>query len=163
MISTGLIQDICTCRLDTEAKGSTRFEIFVIPRSNYLSCKFSISQCITDTQFQSFQREAEKLERQKLLADKMTKAVSHYHTAQLRWRGMAPWKKFVEGMKASYLEANRLREKALIREVWSRWQRMVEERERERTAIAAAHHHRALLKKGLMAWVKVRTIIYSSP
>ena len=75
---------------------------------------------------------------------------------------MAPWKKFVEGMKASYLEADRLREKALTREVWSRWQRIVEEKERERTAIATAHHHRALLKKGLMAWVKVRAIIYST-
>lgn len=102
------------------------------------------------------------MERQKLLADKITKAISHYHTAQLRWRGMAPWKKFVEGMKASYLEADRLREKALTREVWSRWQRMVEERERERVAIATAHHHKALLKKGLVAWVKVR-IQYSSP
>ena len=94
----------------------------------------------------------------------MTKAVSHYHTAQLRWRGMAPWKKFVEGMKASYLEADGLREKALTREVLSRWQRMVEERERERAAIATAHHHKALLKKGLAGWVKVRTmcVLYSS-
>ena len=28
--------------------------------------------------------------------------------------------------------------------------------------IAIAHHHRALLKKGLVAWVKIRTIIYST-
>ena len=68
----------------------------------------------------------------------------------------------MEIMKASYLEADRLREKALTREMWARWQRMVEERERERMAIATAHHHRALLKKGLMAWLKVRTIIYST-
>ena len=75
---------------------------------------------------------------------------------------MAPWKKFMKGMKASYLEADRLREKTLTREVWARWRRIVEERERERTAIVTAHHHKALLKKGLVAWVKVRTIIYSS-
>jgi hypothetical protein len=67
-------------------------------------------------------------------------------------------------MKASYLEAYRLREKALTREVWSRWRRMVQEREGERVAIATAHHHKALLKKGLAAWVKVRTmhILYST-
>ena len=69
---------------------------------------------------------------------------------------MAPWKKFVEEMKASYLKAERLRERALAREVWSRWCRTVVERETEREAIATAHYHKALLKRSLAAWVKVR-------
>ena len=85
----------------------------------------------------------------------MTKASTHYQTAQLRWRGVAPWKKFVEEMKAGYLEADRRRERALTREVWSIWRRIVVEREREREAIATAHHHKALLKRSLAAWVKV--------
>ena len=96
------------------------------------------------------------MERQRLLTEKMAKAATHYQTAQLRWRGMAPWKKFVEEMKASYLKAEWLREKALTREVWSRWHRIVVERETEREAVATAHYHKSLLKRSLAAWVKVR-------
>ena len=99
----------------------------------------------------------EKLERQRQLAEKMSKAATHYQTAQLRWRGLVPWRKLVEAMKASYVEANRLREKTLTREVWSRWWRIVVEREREREAIATTHYHKALLKRSLAVWVKVRT------
>ena len=98
------------------------------------------------------------MERQRQLAEKMSKAITHYHTAQLRWRGLAPWRKFVEAMKAGYLEADRLREKVLIREVWSTWWRIVVKREREREAIATAHYHKALLRRNLAAWVKVGTM-----
>ena len=106
----------------------------------------------------SLQRELEKLERQRQLAEKMSKAIAHYQKAQLRWRGLAPWRKFVEAMKAGYVEADRLREKALTREVWSRWQRIVVKRERDRDAIATAHYHKTLLKRSLAVWVKVRTM-----
>ena len=97
------------------------------------------------------------MERQRLLAEKMTKASTHYQTAQLRWRGFTPWRKFVEEMKVGYQEADLLRERALTREVWSRWRRVAMEREREREAIATAHHHKTLLKRSLAAWAKVGT------
>ena len=96
------------------------------------------------------------MERQRLVTEKITKASSHYHTAQQKWRGVFPWKKFVNKMKARYVEADRLRERTLTREVWSRWRKTTLEREKERETRATAHYHKALLRRSLAVWVQVR-------
>lgn len=90
-----------------------------------------------------------------MLTEKNAKAFAHYHKAQLKWRGMEPWKKFIEEMKIQYCEADQLREKLLVRQVWLRWHKATLEREKERDIIASTHYKQSLLRRSLTAWIKV--------
>ena len=97
-----------------------------------------------------------KLEKQKQLLDKIAKACSHYSIAQLKWRGLLPWKRFVADVKVRYRKADQMREMVLTKKAWTRWLDRTLKRQRERESVALSHYETVLLRSVLAAWVKVR-------
>ena len=97
-----------------------------------------------------------KLEQQRQLLDQIAKASSHYSTAQLKWRGLLPWRRFVEDMRARNHDADRLRERVLTKKAWTRWHDRTVKIERERETVAVSHYEIVLLRRALAAWIKVR-------
>lgn len=100
-----------------------------------------------------------KLEKQQQLLDQIAKASSHYSIAQLKWRGLLPWRRFVEGMRMRYHEADRLRETVLTKKAWTRWHDRTLKRERKRETVAVNHYEIVLLRRVLSAWIKVRLVV----
>ena len=80
--------------------------------------------------------------------------------AQLKWRGLVPWRRFVEGMKLRYSEANQLRERVLTKKAWSRWHETTLKRERERESLALRHYETTLLRRSIAAWIMVRARVF---
>ena len=81
-----------------------------------------------------------KLEKQRQLLDQIAKASSHYSVAQLKWRGLLPWRRFVEDVKVRYREADRLREMVITKKAWTRWLHRTLKRQRERESVAISHY-----------------------
>lgn len=97
-----------------------------------------------------------KLEKQRQLLDQIAKASLHYSVAQLKWRGLLPWRRFVEDVKVRYREADQLREMVLTKKCLTRWLNRTLKRQRERESVAISHYEIVLLRSVLSAWIKVR-------
>ena len=97
----------------------------------------------------------ERLERQRVVAEQLSKASAHYLKAQVRWRVMEPWKRFIEDMRSKYREAERQREKVLARRTFNVWHKRMLQREGEREERAVSHYENTLLTKSLASWIKV--------
>ena len=90
-----------------------------------------------------------------MTGEQLSKASTHYLKAQVKWRGMEPWKRFVEDMRSKYKEAERQRENVLVRRAFLLWHKRMLQREREREERAVRHYENALSKRSLASWIKV--------
>ena len=90
-----------------------------------------------------------------MATEQLAKASSHYLKAQVKWRVLGPWKRFIEEMRSKYREAEHQRAKLLSQRALLLWHKRMLQREKERERVAVRHYESFLLTKMLAAWIKV--------
>lgn len=103
----------------------------------------------------ALQAEFEKQKSAERSRELRERADAHYDVAQLKWRGLVPWLRFVELRRQMLLAAISQHELSLERRVFCAWRALVRAAVGERLqrlALAAAHSERAIARRSFFAW-----------